>query len=50
LLEVVVADLEHYRQCLVERLLNLSMVCEVGSNIAIQTPKAAGPLPLDYSE
>lgn len=50
LLEVVVADLEHYRQFLVERLLNLPIVHEVRSNIAIQTRKAAAPLPLYYSE
>lgn len=49
LLEVVVADLEHYRQFLVERLLTLTIVREVRSNIAIQTRKAAAPLPLDYS-
>lgn len=49
LLEVVVADLEHYRQFLVERLLTLTIVREVRSNIAIQTRKAAAPLPLDSS-
>ena len=48
LLEVVTADLEHYRQFLVERLLNLPIVREVRSNIAIQTRKAAAPLPLAH--
>jgi len=48
LLEVVTADLEHYRQFLVERLLNLPIVREVKSNIAIQTRKAGAPLPLDH--
>ena len=47
LLEVVTADLEHYRHFLVERLLSLSIVREVRSNIAIQTRKAAAPLPLE---
>ncbi|MGJ4888291.1 Lrp/AsnC family transcriptional regulator [Bradyrhizobium sp. HKCCYLR20261] len=46
LLEVVTADLEHYRRFLVERLLNLPIVREVKSNIAIQTRKATAPLPL----
>jgi len=50
LLEVVLADLDHYRQFLVEQLLKLSIVREVGSNIAIQTRKAAAPLLLDYSK
>lgn len=49
LLEVVLADLEHYRQFLIERLLNLPIVREVRSNIVIQTRKAAGPLPLDQA-
>lgn len=50
LLEVVVTDLEHYQRFLVEQLLNLSIVREVRSNFAIQTRKAAAPLPLDYLE
>lgn len=50
LLEVVTRDLEHYRRFLVEQLLNLPIVREVRSNIAIQTRKAAAPLPLNYSE
>ena len=41
------ADLEHYRHFLVERLLSLSIVREVRSNISIQTRKAAAPLPLE---
>lgn len=47
-LEVVVPDLEHYQQFLVGRLLNLPIVREVRSNIAIQTLKAGAPLPLDH--
>ena len=50
LLEVVVADIEQYQQFLVDRLLNLPIVREVRSNIAIQTRKAAAPLPLGRSE
>jgi Lrp/AsnC family leucine-responsive transcriptional regulator len=48
LLEVVVPDLEHYQRFLVGKLLALSIVREVRSNIAIQTLKAAAPLPLDH--
>jgi Lrp/AsnC family leucine-responsive transcriptional regulator len=48
LLEVVVPDLEHYQRYLVEKLLNLSVVREVHSNIAIQALKAGAPLPLDH--
>ncbi len=48
LLEVVVPDLEHYQQYLVGKLLNLSIIREVRSNIAIQTLKAGAPLPLDH--
>ncbi|WP_407160640.1 Lrp/AsnC ligand binding domain-containing protein [Bradyrhizobium sp. STM 3557] len=50
LLEVVVADLERYQRFLVERLLTLPIVREVRSNIAIQTRKAAAPLPLPSPE
>jgi Lrp/AsnC family leucine-responsive transcriptional regulator len=50
LLEVVVADLAHYQQFLVGRLLNMPIVREVRSNIAIQTCKAGAPLPLDFLE
>ena len=45
-LEVVVPDLEHYQKFLVGKLLNLPIVREVRSNIAIQTLKAGAPLPL----
>jgi Lrp/AsnC family transcriptional regulator, leucine-responsive regulatory protein len=48
LLEVVVADLAHYQNFLVGKLLALSIVKEVRSNIAIVTLKAAAPLPLDH--
>jgi Lrp/AsnC family leucine-responsive transcriptional regulator len=49
-LEVVVPDLEHYQRFLVGRLLNLAIVREVRSNIAIQTLKAGAPLPLGHLE
>jgi Lrp/AsnC family leucine-responsive transcriptional regulator len=45
LLEVVVADLAHYQRFLVGQLLNMPIVREVRSNFAIQTLKAAAPLP-----
>jgi Lrp/AsnC family leucine-responsive transcriptional regulator len=48
LLEVVVPDLEHYQQFLVGKLLALPIVREVRSNIAIQTHKAGGALPLHH--
>ena len=48
LLEVVVPDLEGYQQFLVGKLLNLPMVREVRSNIALQTVKAGAPLPLGH--
>ncbi len=48
LLEVVVPDLQHYQRFLVDKLLNLPIVREVRSNIAIQTVKAAAPLPLGH--
>lgn len=48
LLEVVVPDLEHYQRFLLGKLLNLPIIKEVRSNIAIQTLKAAAPLPLDH--
>jgi Lrp/AsnC family leucine-responsive transcriptional regulator len=47
LLEVVVPSLEAYRQFLLEKLLELAIVKDVRSNIAIRTLKAAAPLPLD---
>jgi Lrp/AsnC family transcriptional regulator, leucine-responsive regulatory protein len=49
-LEVVVPDLEHYQRFLLGKLLNLSIVREVRSNIAIQTLKAGAPLPLGHME
>ncbi|MFI4995044.1 MAG: Lrp/AsnC family transcriptional regulator [Hyphomicrobiales bacterium] len=48
LLEVVVADLERYERFLVGKLLELPLVKEVRSNIAIQTLKASSPLSLDH--
>jgi Lrp/AsnC family leucine-responsive transcriptional regulator len=48
LLEVVAADLEQYQHFLVGKLLNLSIIKEVRSCIALQTLKAAAPLPLDH--
>jgi Lrp/AsnC family leucine-responsive transcriptional regulator len=50
LLEVVVPDLEHYRKFLLEKLLELPIVREVRSNIAIQSLKATAILPLDHLE
>ena len=47
-LEVVVPDLEHYQKFLVDKLLELPIVREVRSNIAIQTLKAGAPLPLEH--
>ena len=47
-LEVVVPDLADYQHFLVDKLLNLTMVREVRSNIAIQTLKAGAPLPLQH--
>jgi Lrp/AsnC family leucine-responsive transcriptional regulator len=48
-LEVVVPDLKHYQRFLVGKLLNLPIVREVRSNIAIQTVKAGAPLPLELA-
>lgn len=48
LLEVVVPDLEDYQRFLIGKLLNLPIVREVRSNIAIQTLKAGAPLPLSH--
>ena len=48
--EVVVPDLEHYRQFMLTKLLELPLVREVKSNIAIQTLKAGAPLPLEHLE
>ncbi|HEY7843451.1 MAG TPA: Lrp/AsnC family transcriptional regulator [Bradyrhizobium sp.] len=47
-LEVVVPDLEDYQRFLIGKLLNLPIVREVRSNIAIQTLKAGAPLPLSH--
>ncbi len=47
-LEVIVPDLVDYQRFLVGKLLNLPIVREVRSNIAIQTLKAGAPLPLDH--
>jgi len=49
-LEVVVPDLADYQRFLVDKLLNLPIVREVRSNIAIQTLKAGAPLPLQHFE
>jgi Lrp/AsnC family transcriptional regulator, leucine-responsive regulatory protein len=47
-LEVVVPDLADYQRFMVGKLLNLPIVREVRSNIAIQTLKAGAPLPLGH--
>jgi Lrp/AsnC family leucine-responsive transcriptional regulator len=47
-LEVVVPDLADYQRFLVGKLLELPIVREVRSNIAIQTLKAGAPLPLGH--
>ncbi len=47
-LEVVVPDIDDYQRFLVGKLLNLPIVREVRSNIAIQTLKAGAPLPLAH--
>ncbi|HEV2154555.1 Lrp/AsnC family transcriptional regulator [Bradyrhizobium sp.] len=47
-LEVVVPDLDAYQHFLVGKLLELPIVREVRSNIAIQTRKAGAPLPLGH--
>jgi Lrp/AsnC family transcriptional regulator, leucine-responsive regulatory protein len=49
-LEVVVPDLADYQRFLVGKLLDLPVVREVRSNIAIQTLKAGAPLPLEHLE
>lgn len=48
LLEVVAPDLDYYRSFLVGKLLELSVIREVRSNIAIQTLKSGAVLPLDH--
>jgi Lrp/AsnC family leucine-responsive transcriptional regulator len=50
ILEVVVPDLADYQRFLVGKLLDLPIVREVRSNIAIQTLKAGAPLPLGHLE
>jgi Lrp/AsnC family leucine-responsive transcriptional regulator len=47
-MEVVVPDLAGYQRFLVGKLLNLPIVREVRSNIAIQTLKSGAPLPLEH--
>ena len=49
-LEVVVPDLADYQRFLVGKLLNMPIVREVHSNIAIQTLKVGAPLPLEHLE
>ncbi|WP_061022267.1 Lrp/AsnC family transcriptional regulator [Bradyrhizobium sp. CCH5-F6] len=48
LLEIVVPELEDYQRFLVDKLLNLPIVREVRSSIALQTLKAGAPLPLAH--
>jgi Lrp/AsnC family leucine-responsive transcriptional regulator len=48
LLEIVVPDLKDYQRFLVGKLLDLPIVREVRSNIAIQTLKSGAPLPLEH--
>jgi Lrp/AsnC family leucine-responsive transcriptional regulator len=47
-LEVVVPDIDEYQRFLIGKLLNMPIVREVKSNIAIQTLKAGAPLPLTH--
>ena len=47
LLEVVVADLRHYEEFLMGKLLQLDVVQEVKSNFAIRTVKSRAPLSLE---
>ena len=48
LLEVVVPDLDHYQRFLIDKLLELAIIREVRSIIAIQTFKVAAPLPTSH--
>ena len=48
LLEVVVPDLDHYQRFLLGKLLELEIIREVRSIIAIETFKVAAPLPLSH--
>lgn len=47
-LEVVVPDMERYQQFLVGKLLELPIIRDVRSSIAIQSLKADAPLPLGH--
>lgn len=49
-LEVVVPDMERYQKFLVGKLLELPIVRDVRSSIAIQSLKADAPLPLGHFE
>jgi Lrp/AsnC family transcriptional regulator, leucine-responsive regulatory protein len=48
LLEVVVPDLDTYRQFLNDKLLNLPIIKDVRSSISLQALKASAPLPLHH--
>jgi len=48
LLEVVVPDMERYQHFLVGKLLEMPIVRDVRTSIAIQTVKADAPLPLSH--
>lgn len=48
LIEVVAADLDHYQRFLLDKLLDLPLIKEVRSTIALQTRKTAAPLPLGH--
>lgn len=48
LIEVIVPDLERYQKFLIGRLLELPLVANVRSNIALETLKAGAPLPLNH--
>ena len=48
MLEVAVPDLESYERFLIHKLLELTIVKEVRSNMAIRTLKANSALPLDH--
>jgi Lrp/AsnC family transcriptional regulator, leucine-responsive regulatory protein len=48
IIEVVAADLEGYQRFLLAKLLVMPIVREVRSNIAIQSLKTDGPLPLTH--
>ncbi|MBV9248342.1 MAG: hypothetical protein JO227_03720 [Acetobacteraceae bacterium] len=47
---VVVSDLDHYKSFLIGKLLELSIIREVRSNIAIETLMTGAVLPLDHLE